>query len=787
MEKKLPSYKFYSHPDKLLNEHLSDAGSLAELFSTEKSISLFDKDTLRDITKIVAFCHDIGKATDFFQEYLNAPENEKIKLKNRKETHHSLLSAVCSYYLTKKYLITKRIDDWFFPFVAFVVVKRHHGNIEDIKDEVIFTEEDRHLLQKQVASINEEEFRVFLQSFSSIEVSISNLLKWINEFPSESEMIKRKLRKLKGEDGLIPYIKLNFLYSILLDADKSDVGVKTKEVFLRRFPIDKGIVDNYKIQRQWKESTMNNLREEAYKEIINQEIDLKKRIFSINLPTGIGKTLISFSFALKLRKKIEQEEGILYRIIYSLPFLSVIEQNAKIFEEIFATNGVEVNSQILLKHHHLSETLYKWGEDDEFEPEASKILIESWASEIIITTFVQLFHTLISNKNKMIRKFHRLANSIIILDEIQSIPHKYWLLCCEMIKAITTELNSYVVFVTATQPLIFNKKDIFPLMQNKERYFNALDRVVIIPSLRNNLNIEEFVEGVSIKKDKSYLFILNTINSAKKLYEELKKHPDINECEISLLSTYIIPKERLNRIEEIKKKKKRIAVTTQLVEAGVDIDFDVVYRDIAPIDSINQSAGRCNRNNYKKKGIVYIISLKDENGRLFASYIYDPVLLNITKDILKDCEKIEEKEILSLVNEYYEHTVNETSKDKSRELLEAIYKLKYDTEDEEISINDFRLIEKDYDKFDVFIELDDVAKKVWEEYEKTKGISDLFKRRSAFDRIKSSFYQYVISISTNVENTPPEVAGFRYVSKGILKEYYDMETGYISKGTNPLW
>jgi len=140
----------------------------------------------------------------------------------------------------------------------------------------------------------------------------------------------------------------------------------------------------------------------------------------------------------------------------------------------------------------------------------------------------------------------------------------------------------------------------------------------------------------------------NTINSAKEFYQSIK---NIHKTK-TFLSTHIIPCERLQRIKEIQEKKYNIVVSTQLVEAGVDIDFDIVVRDLAPLDAINQSSGRCNRNGIAK-GKVFIVSLEDKSGRIFSSYIYDPVLLDITKKIISKHKEIKEKEFLSLIESYY--------------------------------------------------------------------------------------------------------------------------------------
>ncbi len=418
MEKTSHSSNLYSHPDSLLEGHLIGVSRLTDIFLSEKPKDI--RDELSDIIRIIALIHDIGKATRYFQKYLFADEKEKEKLKTE-ETHHSLFSAECAYYLAKEIR-----NNGIYPLFAYITVRRHHGNLIDVSDEVsIFDDKDNVLLYKQLESIDDTAFAILadklLKAGLPLIIDKTIISQWIDNFRKEITTFRRVLRNLNSD--LKNYITLNLLYSLLLDADKSDVVVKDMSVFERSHCDDSNWVDSYMETVQFPPSPLNAMRKRAYEEVTGNEIDLNRRIYSLNLPTGLGKTLTALSFALKLKDKLKHS-GANPRIIYALPFLSIIDQNSTVFETIIKANNIVPDTNVLLKHHHLSEIYYKT-ENYEFEPDAAKILIEGWNSEIVITTFVQLFHTLISNKNRGIRKFHRLANSIIILDEVQSIPIKY--------------------------------------------------------------------------------------------------------------------------------------------------------------------------------------------------------------------------------------------------------------------------------------------------------------------------------------------------------------------------
>ncbi len=776
----------YSHPDKFLEIHLKNVKNLALKFLDEIPIDKIPitKEKLAKLLKIITLSHDIGKSTKFFQKYLLEGEEQKDK-----KTRHSLLSSLIAYYITKKAFMNESLSETYkelLPIFAFLSVKRHHGNIEEVLIEVEISEEEKEILKAQIESIEEERFKVLIKNIEEPEfqeLSKEKLIKILELVPKEIKSNKWTLRKLKNEKSIDYYLLNNLLFSILIDGDKSEVVIG--EVERNPIEIPNMIVDNYKKTLKSERILINELREKAYQEVINKEIDLDQRLYSLNLPTGLGKTLTSLSFALKLREKLRKKRNYLPRIIYSLPFLTIIEQNAKVIEEVLKNCYPNVDTSVLLKHHHLSEIYYKYNEK-EFEPDEAKILIEGWNSEIIITTFVQLFHTLVSNQNSSLRKLHNIFGSIIILDEIQSIPFKYWLLLREIFIGLVEKFNCYIIFSTATQPLIFKKEEMTPLVKGED-YFIKLNRTKINPSIEKPLNLETLVDRLNIDKDKSYLFILNTINSAKTFYNLLKEK--FNE-EIIFLSSHITPKERLERIEKVKTQNTRIMVSTQLVEAGVDIDFDIVYRDIAPLDSINQSAGRCNRNWKKDIGEVYVYSLRDEK-RKYASYIYDTILLDVTEKILKKEETIEESKFLEYIYDYFKELNERKSNDISRNLLEAIYSLRYTgwaekEEDRNIGISDFKLIE-DAPKIDVFIELDEKARLLWQKYCELKEIKNLFERRLEFQKIKGEFYKYVISIPQNLENLPPIEYGFGYVSKDNLKDFYDLTTGYKAKSEVILW
>ena len=654
------SFKLKSHPDKLLRDHLHRVGELSKKTVTDKSLNIGDVGLLEDAAYLIGITHDLGKATNFFQEYIKETNEKKKKsLKAKDITHHGLLSAFFTYAVIKEYLSQAERKDGlaeYLPIISFIAVRRHHGNLlnamNEIKDVDMDKEKILKIANEQIDSIDRKEICEILTWLLSkenfkLKINIDNIINYVQN--DEIRDIRRKekgfVRDLYEKGDLYPYLIFQFIYSALIDADKIDAGLDG--IKLDRLGLSSKLVDDYREAKGFSsnQDNINSLRNQIYEEAVEriEGWNLDEKILSLNVPTGTGKTLTALSLSLKLRERLEVERQIKPRIIYALPFLSIIDQNYKVFEEVVAKGKDPVDSRLLLKHHHLSDVKYKT-EEKEYEVDKSLLLLEGWNAEIIVTTFWQLFNTLFSNRNKQLRKFNKLANSIIILDEVQAVPHYYWLLIHDSLKLLCEKFNTYVVFITATQPLIFDeaKGEIKEIAQRKEEYFRGLNRIELIPRIERALTLDEFKgllnEDLIQKKEKDFLIVLNTIGSAQEIYKFIQGLQLENTKRV-FLSTNVIPKERLTRINEIREskelpRKRTVIVSTQLIEAGVDIDADIVYRDFAPLDSINQVAGRCNRNSAKdEKGMVSIFILKDDQKN-FYEYIYDPFLISKTSSVI---------------------------------------------------------------------------------------------------------------------------------------------------------
>jgi len=693
-----------------------------------------DKEVIADISCIIGLAHDLGKSTNSFQVYLHTTDEEKRQiLKNRKETRHSPLGAFCGYYLIQEYLKINDIEisyAKFLPIAGVLTILRHHGDLNTLVSETSKYKADdmaEYLKDVDAASFDKMLAGILNLVPCLIHCNYSWFEKKIESFDRNLREIRTFARGVGKRQDLYYFFITALLYSCLVDADKSDAS--ELKIDFRQNHIPGDLVDKYKriIGHDKPSNELNRLRYEIYQVStdITRAIEEGKHILSINVPTGTGKTLNALSAALKIKDFLYNKDGTNRSIIYALPFTSIIDQNFQVFWEVFKeVNDKEPGNDILLKHHYLADAFYKFTDYNdeylEYSPLESQFIIEGWNSSIIVTTFVQLFHSLITNRNSASKKIHRIVNSIIIMDEVQAIPHKYWQLLRQICNYMALSMDTYFIFVTATLPLIFPKDEIYELVANKEFYYEKLNRIVLETYTNDIIEIDDFkeiiIQEAISNKEKDILVVMNTIKSAQIMYQELLNNLGTEENTFIYLSSHVVPFERKKRIDKIKEKqgKRKIVVSTQLIEAGVDIDLDIVFRDLGPLDSINQVAGRCNRNQGEgKKGVVKIYYVKRSN-KPDSSFIYDGTLLDATRKTIanfsnKEC--IEEKDFFKLSSDYYQRlSQGIISTTESQTVLEAVYSLNY------AKIGEFKLIEESYEKIDVFVEINEKAKEVWKKF-----------------------------------------------------------------------
>ncbi|MCF7794325.1 MAG: CRISPR-associated helicase Cas3' [Candidatus Cloacimonetes bacterium] len=771
-------YKLKSHPDRLVKQHLIGVHqkALALFDSLKFDFPNFNREDLRKVISVTSLFHDFGKATSFFQNYIQNPKVESTE-DSRKKRSHGLISALLTFGILKEELL----DDLILPLFGLILVRRHHGDLMDFNSLIIFNEKDLENVLIQIDAIDYTEMKSIISEcgFNSF-VNRDFIIDTVSYFQPRTP---RELKRLCRNFSIEYYFVMNLLYSILLQADKTDAILNDDKLIqselLRSY-------DVHKFKNQLDNNVLNPIdiiRKTAFDEVENEieTITDNDRIFSINIPTGSGKTITSLNAALKLCEKFHHTH-----IVYCLPFTSIIDQNFDVFEKIRISANLPDDSSILLKHHHLTDIFYRSVSEEniwqEYSINKALHLIEGWESRITVTTFIQFIYSLISYKNSALRKFNRFSNAVIILDEIQSIPHEYWSLIKEMLSQTSILLNTKIILVTATMPLIFSeeKKEIIELVKNKQEMFRRLNRIELDVSnlSHEKMNWDEFCEKafdlVKINQKKDILFVMNTIRSAKELYEFFNE--SISKYQLLYLSSHIIPKERIKRIDHIKSQGKDmpiLIVSTQLIEAGVDIDLDIVVRDFAPLDNIFQTCGRCNRECRDSiKGQVILFSLKDSNSWA-PSGIYKNFLKQKTLKVLKEKSIIQESEFFQLSHDYFNELKKDDSQAKSLNLLEKISKLKYQNDDEKIEM---KLIDDDYSA-SVFVEIDDTAQGLWDNYMQIQEMDSGFDKMIALKKARRKLAEFIINIPKKCLPSDHD-SGIYHLRKDRVSEYYGKEIGF---------
>lgn len=374
---------------------------------------------------------------------------------------------------------------------------------------------------------------------------------------------------------------IRMLYSCLVDADFLDTEYFMKEGRTQRETGEEPSVLLEKLKKHvagWllneDTETVNGRRTEILRHCF--ECGHKERgIFQLTVPTGGGKTIASLAFALQ-----HAVENQMDRVIYVIPYTSIIEQNAAVFREILGEQNV-------LENHYNVD----YESTEELKP--MQLASENWDKPVVVTTNVQFFESLFANKSSKCRKLHNIANSVIIFDEAQMVPTDYLKPCIAVMEELAANFRSSIVICTATQPALspfFQRKmPVTELCPRVEEQFRFFERVTF--QNVGTISEDELIE--KLQKEEQALCIVNTKKRAQRLYQKMKGEGVFH------LSTAMYPKHRrrvLDKIRQLVKDRKRcILISTSLVEAGVDLDFCTVYRQLAGVDSMIQAAGRCNR------------------------------------------------------------------------------------------------------------------------------------------------------------------------------------------------
>lgn len=705
-----------SHPDKTLINHVNGVIRGTKVLTNLK------------IAELAAIFHDLGKMNFGFQAkvYLTIEQELGIKVTeaDRKYSHHAYLSAYAflCYYLKNG----EELNKYFGRHITnnelmalIIIIAKHHGNLPDLLSLNVHHENEQ--------TLNKDEIDRMFEYLNQSKIPFDEYPKVFNlESNRYSDLLgNNKAQKLFRDLSLDKKSNINplkfyqetqFAFASLIRADKKDAGyIETgdKEAvsnFCNNYSL---LFNNYlKTLNPFQNKPINRIRTEIRNEVTTNISDYlqnnDKRVFDLTAPTGSGKTLSLLALADEIIKKKGD-----FRVMYCLPFLSITEQVEKEVLEIF--KGQEKLIQ-RIDSKSINETIQKLQEELDKNPSDSKFKelgTQQFKENIfeypfIITTFVRFFEAFLKNRNADLLKLPSFSNCIFLIDEIQSLPPRLYGFFVGYLDAFCKRFNSYAVISTATMPdfklpteeikTFFPDYEEPPKLLSQSYFDNDLFNRYSIEHQKKEIGISELAKKITSEKT-SVLCIVNTIDDSKDLFEELSKH--LQPQELSLLNTHFTPHDRKYKIEyaklRLKHGKRIILISTQLIEAGVDIDFPVLYRDMTIIPSIVQSAGRCNRNGKLDKGKVILFNLHNR-GTIRSKLIYrgrDSKLLYRTKEILKD-SFYEEKELFTEQKKYFVTLRTDLIFGEHEQGKETLNFIEFIKEAMFASLGKFKLIDDEY-------------------------------------------------------------------------------------------
>jgi len=524
-----------------LQEHLQMVAGLCQQFAAK-----FGSES---VARDVALWHDIGKAIPEFQEYLLLC-HEKPNQKHRGPDHKGA-GAVFAL---------KRLEP-----LAFLIAG-HHGGLQ-----------------------NSDDLRVWLTQRAEkwTDSSIEQLIQVLDLAGTHKETLAPPLHI---KTPLQAELFLRLLFSCLVDADFLDTEY--------HFSPDKSTLrkNAIRIDELWHafeysqqelsckgSGLLHDVRNTIYRECL-AAAPLEPGFFRLTVPTGGGKTRSGMAFALRHAMKHGKD-----RVVVAIPYTSIIEQTAGIYRDIFGSSAV-------LEHHSAASV----PDDEDYVDDGTswvRLAAENWDVPIVVTTTVQLFESLFANKTSRCRKLHNIVNSVIILDEVQTLPTKLLTPILDVLNELVANYRVSVVLCTATQPAVDDVphfagiKGIREIVSEPTRWFSILKRVNYCWDRTQKWTWDRVAK--EMQNTEQCLAIVNTKNDAFALLDALA---DANTLH---LSTNICGAHRRAVLKDVRtrlaEKKPCRLVSTQVVEAGVDVDFPEVLRSIGPLDRIVQAAGRCNR------------------------------------------------------------------------------------------------------------------------------------------------------------------------------------------------
>ncbi|WP_136079709.1 CRISPR-associated helicase Cas3' [Pontiella desulfatans] len=612
---------YLAHQNQSLQDHLRQ---VAELSGRNA-----EKIGLTDLGTLLGLLHDTGKYSSDFQVYIRSAIGLLNQDVDEEYVDAGQLRGTIDHSTAGAQILWNRcaLDNshqLFAQILALCLVSHHSGLIDCLSSG------DDGIKDSFTGRINKPDnktHRTEVMDRSEVRAEVSKFLEKEGLLQSFQQTVKKIYAHIpeKRQDSTVFHFQLGllvrFLFSCLIDADRQDTA-DSEKVHAAQFRQNGSYVGwNVLIERLEQHlkrfgipdvGSVNWIRSNVSRHCL-ESAGRDTGLFSLTVPTGGGKTLASLRFALHHAQEHEMD-----RIIYVIPFTSIIDQNACEVRKILEVDEGD-SGRIVLEHHsNVGAERQSWKE---------KLLCDNWDAPIVYTTMVQFLEALFGGGTRGARRMHQLARSVIVFDEIQTLPIRCVHMFCNSVNFLVQSCGSSVVLCTATQPLLGDQhidrlKGALALssenemMPDVQQLFDQLKRVEVRDERKpKGWAVDEIAELTvnEVTESGSCLVVVNTKKSARELYGKLSE--SLGESCFHL-STGMCPAHRREVLDKVKSRldKAPVAcVSTQLIEAGVDIDFASVIRYLAGLDSIAQAAGRCNRHGARAEGRVFVVNPAEEN------------------------------------------------------------------------------------------------------------------------------------------------------------------------------
>ncbi|HEV2132627.1 MAG TPA: CRISPR-associated helicase Cas3' [Terracidiphilus sp.] len=613
--------------NQLLSEHLS--GVAARCSELAKKLGL------EKAGELIGLLHDLGKATKEFQDYLLSFErNGEAHDDLRGKIDHSTAGAQCLLANIHGAQREDSLQGIVARFLALCIASHHSGLIDCLEPDG-----DDKLSQRLAKPDNSTRF---VEAWTNLDPSVKRRAEalmrdssLVAEVRNAIASVAASLDEGEGDKDVQMGLLLRLLFSCLIDGDRTntanfekpaaavlrqDQAYETWEILLER--LDRNL------SQMNTDGPVNGIRRQVSDECF-RAADRLRGIYTLTVPTGGGKTLSALRFALE-----HARHHALDRIIFVSPYISIVDQNAAVARSILEPEGVPYASVVLEHHSNVQDD----PEDQVGRPDLwrRRVLAENWDAPVVFTTSVQVLEALFGSGTRAVRRLHAMARAVIVFDEVQTLPIKIVHLFNNAINLLASHCGSTVVLCTATQPLLetvckakgaarLGKPP--GLVSNPQQLFEQLKRYEVFDhtDLPEGWQLADVAELALTEAQKygSCLAIMNTKKDARELFQSLRERAGANALVVHL-STGMCPAHRVEKLEKLRAQLPNatgdqpvICVSTQLIEAGVDIDFACAIRDLAGLDSLTQAAGRCNRHGARStSGRVHIVVLPDPPAQL---------------------------------------------------------------------------------------------------------------------------------------------------------------------------